>query len=117
MLIENNELINRLTKYNYVSEDYFLVLISQIKNLVKHINYDFDFFNENKLNLDLFNDVENIYGILQLNYKNSTIRNKLGLIIRILEINEYKYIDLIDEYKIYFNRLNSYVKINHSTDI
>lgn len=111
MIIENNEIINRITKYNYVSERYFNVLISQIKNLMKIINYDLDFFNDGKINLDYFYNIRNIYDTLKLYYKNSTIRNKIGLIIRILEINEIEYFNLINQYKTIFNRLNYYCKL------
>ena len=111
MKIKNNDLIYRITKYNYVSEKYYIVLTSQIKNLMKIINYDLDFFNDGEIDLNNFYDIENVYDNLKLYYKNSTIRNKIGLIIRILEINEIEFYDLINEYKIIFNKLNYYCKL------
>jgi len=110
MIIEINELIYKLTKYNDISEKYFLILISQIKNLVKYIYYNDDFFNKDKINLDHLNNVDDIYEILSIHYSSSSIRNMIGLIIRILEINEYKYYKKINEYKEIFNTLNIYHK-------
>lgn len=110
MIIKNEDLIYRITKYNYISENYFEVLISQIKNLVKYINDDWDFFNANEFNIDIFCNVDDVYRILCIYYKPSSVRNLIGLIIRILEINEYEYEDEIDSYKKIFNTLNIYHK-------
>lgn len=110
MILEINDLIYLITKYNNISDNYFKILTNQIKNLLKYICNNDDFFNDDKIDIDIFNDVEDVYGILILHYKPTSIRNMIGLIIRILEINELKYLEKINEYKEIFNTLNKYYK-------
>ena len=107
MIITIEELFFLLTKYRYLKEDTFLVLISKIKTLNKYLNYNDEFFNDTEFNMDCLLNVNDVYRKLQIHYKGGLV-NQLNQIIQILEVNSIKYRDLINEYKIVYNQLNRY---------